>query len=135
MTKPLTKWDKITWATIAFAALVGFLIVLQYWPGEAEGQPPEVSEPNDQEMVYGGDWQNGSDPNEPNEVISVGWLVYEPCTTIIIGEEPSQVILEWETGEMVVTGAYEQGAKIFFEFKLKPIVDDYIRNKIEGKKE
>ena len=36
MTKSLTKWDKITWLTVAFAALVGFLIVLHYWPDEQE---------------------------------------------------------------------------------------------------
>ena len=36
MNKSLTKWDKITWLTIAFAALVGFLIILHYWPDKAE---------------------------------------------------------------------------------------------------
>ena len=43
MTKPLTKWDKITWLTVAFATLVGFLIVLHYWP---EGEIVEPNEPN-----------------------------------------------------------------------------------------
>lgn len=40
-----------------------------------------------------------------------------------------QLVIDYGGGEVKVAGASEEGAKIFFEQMLKPIIDEYLRSK------
>jgi len=73
-------------------------------------------------------------PNEPNEsnMVSMAYVFdYEPLTTITIDcEDGNGVVIDYGGDEVVVTGANEEGAKIFFEY-VKKYMDAYLESKAE----
>ena len=81
--------------------------------------------------------QPEQEPNEPEVVFyesAVAWdaddyVTLAPCTSISISPpDGNEVTIDWSSGEVVVTGANEAGAKMFFEAMVKPLMDEYLRN-------
>ena len=72
-----------------------------------------------------------TDPNEPNNLFGYANLArFEPYTTMTIScEDGNDVIIDYSGDKVVVTGASEEGAKIFFEGMLKPLMDAYLESK------
>lgn len=77
------------------------------------------------------------EPNEPNDYgsseydINVNLFTLEPCTKITISCENGEgVIIDYGGDEVVVTGASEEGAKIFFEY-VKNYMDAYLESKMD----
>ena len=78
--------------------------------------------PNDPNIV------DGYYTYDPNLYVTVGF--YEPCTKMTITcEGGDEVVIDYGGDEVVVTGASEEGAKIFFEGMLKPLMDAYLESK------
>ena len=59
-----------------------------------------------------------------NDDMNIGSFV---SPAIIIASGDNKVIIDFSGDEVVVTGANEKGAKIFFEGMLKPMIDNYIK--------
>ena len=74
------------------------------------------------------------EPNKPNEassyyVVDVNLFTFEPCTQISIScENGNDVIIDFSGDEVVVAGASEEGAKVFFEY-VKDYMDAYLESK------
>ena len=75
------------------------------------------------------------DSPQINQVTQEGWaeLFYEPINEIhIYGDSDELVARLWvEDDVLKFEGELCEGAKLFFEFFLKPIVDNYIREKLK----
>ena len=55
------------------------------------------------------------------------------CSNLVIyAEGGGEVLIDCSGDEVKVTGATEEGAKIFFEQLLKPMVDEYIAEKLKN---
>jgi hypothetical protein len=54
-----------------------------------------------------------------------------PPTLTISCEDGNEVIIDWSGKEVVVTGASEEGARLFFEVLLKQSMDEYIESKLD----
>ena len=110
----MNKYDWIFWL---LALIAGALFaVLGWYRIEEMGRPPETFDSN-----------CSSATGQP----SVGDIPTIPSVTITC-ESGKEVIIDCGGDEVVVTGANEEGAKIFFEELLKPLVDDYINSQLNA---
>ena len=67
---------------------------------------------------------------DENNEISIN---FKPSYDISFWKDEQQVgIIEWNDGMMKFSGDMEESAKTFFDF-LKPYVDSYIQNKLNGR--
>lgn len=85
-------------------------------PNLAEIEDTTVIDPNSITLLYTGPTLKSS--------------IYYPI--VITCENGKEVRIELAGDEVKITGACEEGAKIFFEELLKPLVDDYIRDKLKN---
>ena len=133
--------------TLLFAVLA--LLVTGAFIRQPEPQEGMVREKDDEMQIYNGrDWIDVfeqpkpaafDEPNEPNEVVDGAYsyvadvnayfFKFEPCTQISIScENGNKVVIDYGGDEVVVTGANEEGAKIFFEY-VKKYMDAYLEAK------
>jgi hypothetical protein len=88
-------------------------------------EPKKDIEVDDSEFVVTVD-----DPNLFSLSDTATMAVINTSSNITITcENGKEVLIDLSGDEVKVTGASEEGAKIFFELMLKPIIDDYLRRK------
>jgi hypothetical protein len=71
---------------------------------------------------------------DANQVVDIAYDVayiditdFEPPPSLaIVCKNGNEVVIDYGGDEVKVTGACEEGAKVFFEEMLKPLVDDYL---------
>jgi len=57
----------------------------------------------------------------------------EPTCSVVFGD-PVVGELSWSTGKFVFTGNADESAKVFFEYFLKSLVDEYIEERLKSGK-
>lgn len=62
---------------------------------------------------------------------NIAVIEYTPCTKIVFGNN-SESYISWESGRLVFSGNAEKSAEIFFTQFLRPLVDEYIREKLKS---